>query len=191
MEPPKVLLENCRLDNRKAHHELYVMCFSVLYAVCCRYYINRDDRMAALNMIFFKIIRNVDKYLKKERALAFEAWIKRIAINYIIDEFRKEKRYSETIELNDTTPEEIHPTIDDVILNENKEALLRIIDLLPSMSRTVFNLYFVDGYKHEEIAMMLGISSNTSKVHLFNARKKLQELIASANSNQLRTKTAM
>jgi len=147
--------------------------------------------MAALNMIFFKIIRNVDKYLKKERALAFEAWIKRIAINYIIDEFRKEKRYSETIELNDTTPEEIHPTIDDVILNENKEALLRIIDLLPSMSRTVFNLYFVDGYKHEEIAMMLRISSNTSKVHLFNARKKLQELIASANSNQLRTKTAM
>ena len=191
MEPSKVLLENCRHDNRKAHHELYVMCFSVLYSVCCRYYINRDDRMAALNMIFFKIIRNIDNYIKKERSLAFEAWIKRIAINYIIDEFRKEKRYTETIELKDTTPDEIHPLNEDMILNENKEALMRIIDLLPSMSRTVFNLYFVDGYKHEEIATMLGISSNTSKVHLFNARRKLQELIASTNNNQLRTKTAM
>jgi len=55
-----------------------------------------------------------------------------------------------------------------------QEAIQNSIDALPEMSRAVFNLYAVEGYKHEEIGEMLNISANTSKVHLFKARQKLQ-----------------
>jgi RNA polymerase sigma-70 factor (ECF subfamily) len=49
---------------------------------------------------------------------------------------------------------------------------------LPASSRSVFNLYVIDGYKHKEISEMLDISVGTSKWHLSNARKELQDLIA-------------
>ena len=59
----------------------------------------------------------------------------------------------------------------------DKEELQHAISQLPPMSRAVFNLYAIDGYKHEEIAQLLGISSGTSKSHLFRAKKKLRELL--------------
>jgi RNA polymerase sigma-70 factor (ECF subfamily) len=67
---------------------------------------------------------------------------------------------------------------------------MKAIENLPAMSRTVFNLYAIDGYKHEEIAGMLGISSGTSKAHLFRARKKLQEMLSELKKKAI-TKTVV
>ena len=55
------------------------------------------------------------------------------------------------------------------------------------MNRAVFNLYVIDGYKHEEIGKLLGISSSTSKVHLHRAKKTLRELIGEIRNNDRMT----
>jgi RNA polymerase sigma factor (sigma-70 family) len=178
MNPSPDLLERCRQDDRKAHHELYVMCFPVMYSVCSRYYVNKDDRMSALNMIFLKLVQGMGSYMKKYAEVPYEQWLRKISVNYIIDEFRKQKRYRELISLYDDTPHDQLQMQEEETMIYDKEELREAINQLPVMSRTVFNLYAIDGYKHEEIATLLGISSGTSKSHVFRARKKLQEVLS-------------
>jgi RNA polymerase sigma factor (sigma-70 family) len=191
MRPAPELLEQCRRDDRKAHHELYVMCFPIMYSICSRYYNNKDDRMSALNMIFFKLILNMNDYVKKHNHVPYEQWMRRISINYIIDEFRKQKRYLDLISLREEMPEDLHPYQTEVELKYNKEEIQQAIEQLPPMCKTVFNLHAVDGFKHDEIADMLGISTGTSKAHLFKARKKLQEMLNGVNKSAEWNKTQM
>lgn len=169
MRPASELLEQCRRDDRKAHHDLYVMCFPIMYSICSRYYINKEDRMSALNMIFLKLIVNMGAYLKRNQHIPYEQWMRRVSINYIIDEFRKQKRYQDLISLREEMPEDLHPFQNEVDLKYDKEEVQHAIEQLPPMCKTVFNLHTVDGFKHDEIADMLGISTGTSKAHLFKA----------------------
>lgn len=183
MNPSGKLLADCREDNRKAHYELYQMCFRFILSVCARYYVNHDDRMSALNMIFFRMIKNMNQYLKKEKNVPFELWVRKISVNYIIDEFRKNKKYKENIDLQEFyTDDQMNIGIDQLGVKINSEQITAAVSQLPEMNRAVFNLYVIDGYKHEEIASMLGISENTSKVHLHRAKNKLKEIL-----NEVRT----
>lgn len=184
MQPPRALLENCRTNDRKAHHELYVMCFPLLYTICTRYHRNDEDRMSSLNLIFLKLVQQMGKYLPRHLEIPFEQWMRRVALNHIIDEFRKQKRYRELIRLDEETPESDHPFEERDALPFDREEIHQAINSLPDGSRTVFNLFVVDGYRHEEIADMLGISVGTSKAHLFKARKKLQELLQRQNEGK-------
>ena len=134
--------------------------------------------MSALNMVFVKIVKNISSYMPKENSIPFELWIRRITINHIVDEFRKNKVYRENHDSRDLQEEEyLHPHYDPALERAKLEEILFAIDRLPAMNRAVFNLFVLDGYKHEEIAGMLKISTNTSKVHLHRAKKKLQEFL--------------
>lgn len=178
MTPSPELLERCRKDDRKAHYELYSVCFSFLLSVCKRYYINREDMEASLNHIYLKIIKNISGYIKKSEAIPFDLWVRRIAINHIIDEFRKNKRHAENIDYREIhEAEEIHPLMNPDFSSEKLEEILDAIKQLPAVNRAVFNLFVVDGYKHEEIAKMLHISAGTSKAHLHRAKKRLREML--------------
>jgi RNA polymerase sigma factor (sigma-70 family) len=184
MKPSGELLNQCKDDNRKAHYELYQMCFSFIVSVCARYYVNHDDRMAALNMIFFRMIKNIRQYISKSDHVPFELWVKKISVNYVIDEFRKNKKYKEVIDLQELyTDDQLNQSNDPVGIKMNTEVITDAIAELPAMNRTVFNLYVIDGYKHEEIAQMLGISENTSKVHLHRAKNKLKEILKNVRAD--------
>lgn len=134
---------------------------------------------AALNHVFVKIIKNISAYLKKSENIPFELWVRRIAINHIVDEFRRNKRYRESLdyrELNEA--EDLHPVTHSAAFDsEQLEEIQDAIKQLPEMNRAVFNLFVVDGYRHDEIAEMLHISAGTSKTHLHRAKKKLRELL--------------
>ena len=107
--------------------------------------------MSSLNMIFLKLIQHMDDYLKRGDDVPFEQWLRRVSVNHIIDEFRKEKRYKELISLNEETPDDLHPVNFEMETKYDTEEIQRAIDSLPTMSKTVFNLYAIDGYKQEEI----------------------------------------
>jgi RNA polymerase sigma-70 factor (ECF subfamily) len=62
--------------------------------------------------------------------------------------------------------------------------LLKMIQSLSNAYRTVFNLYVMDGYKHEEIAQELGINIATSKSNLARARAKLREMVQQKLNDQ-------
>lgn len=95
-------------------------------------------------------------------------------MNTSVDHYRANLKYRNTIDLN--AADSVR-TKDDVHQKLNYEDLLTIIQSLSPSYRTVFNLFAIDGYTHEEIASKLGISIGASKSNLFKARKKLQEAI--------------
>jgi RNA polymerase sigma factor (sigma-70 family) len=168
------LINLCIKQERKAESALYKYCFTKLMPVCYKYYQNKDDIVEQVNKAYFKILNSLKTYDKEK---SFDAWIKTIMVNTIIDEFRvNNKRNSLFI---DKSTEDIETTFHPFDLNQ-AEAKLTADDInihvqqLPEASKLVFNLFAVEGYNHKEIAEKLGISEGTSKWHVNNARTILK-----------------
>lgn len=144
--------------------------------ICLRYAKDRDTASEMLNMGYMKILKSLSTY-KPE--IPFKAWIRKIMVNTLIDEYRKNKREREKL----TYVEQYYDSSDFSDVNEavsrmDFSAILDHINALPEATRKVFNLYAIDGYSHKEIGELLGISEGTSKWHLNAARQKLKEQIA-------------
>jgi RNA polymerase sigma-70 factor (ECF subfamily) len=172
------LLKKCINNDRKAHYELYKLCYTFIMRVCYRYYTSKDDALSVHNESFLKIVLNLEKY---KGEAPFEAWMRRIVVNTIIDNYRKTKKLKELVQYIDTNaPDFVEPPPPEgpeAELKMEADDIYRLIHLLPPMCRKVFNMYVVDGYSHREIAETLQISEGTSKSQLFDARKKMQQMI--------------
>lgn len=145
--------------------------------VCVRYVKDDGEARALLNAGFLKILTKLDSY---KSHVPFEAWTRRIMINTIIDQYRKDKKYREQIIVTDL--EEAGETNHSVDYNYaeqhfDAEELMEYVRQLPPVSQQVFNLFAIDGYSHKEISKMLKISVGTSKWHVSFARKTVIELI--------------
>lgn len=165
----KELIELAAESNRRAQHQIYSK-FSPKMLSVCRQYI-KDLHQAEDIMItaFMKVFTNLKKF-KHEGS--FEGWIRRIMINECISYIRVQKKIM-FIE-NENYFEESFNNIESQFSIEDLQFL---IDSLPDGYKMVFNLYAIEGYKHQEIAIMLGINEGTSKSQLSHARKMLQNNI--------------
>jgi RNA polymerase sigma factor (sigma-70 family) len=169
------LIAACIKQDRKAEYELYRLSYSYLMSICMRYSRDKDSASEALNAGYLKILKNLVNYRPD---VPFKAWIRRIMVNTLIDEYRRRRREKEKV----SYVENYFETAD---FSEVNEALSRIsylqildqINLLPEATKKVFNLFAIDGYSHKEIGAMLMISEGTSKWHLNSARQKLKEYI--------------
>jgi RNA polymerase sigma factor (sigma-70 family) len=186
--PALELLIKCTRDDRRAHFELYSLCFAELVSICRRYFKNDDEIKSAVNESFLKLIVSLDTLINNYSSLHFYSWMRKITVNHIIDVYRKNKRYRDQI-ISTEDEKLVHISDLDQKINrvESKEELQEIeraIGALPMMSRTVFTLHVIDGFKHEEIGEMLNISANTSKVHVFKARTQLKQMLTGLNVSQ-------
>lgn len=164
--------------DRKAEYQLYKESYSYLMSICMRYSRDKDTASEILNMGYLKILKNLQNY-KPE--VPFKAWIRRIMVNTLIDEYRKNKREREKV----TYVEQYYDKSDFSDVNEalskiNCAQIMEMIARLPEATKKVFNLFVIDGYSHKEIGEMLEISEGTSKWHLNSARQKLKEFIESS-----------
>ena len=148
-------------------------------SVAYRYKNNEEDAKSLAISSFLKVLKNIEKY-KDE--IPFEAWIRRISINNAIDDFRKNLRRKDIIEYNDKIKFEKNYTINEYELEINAEELNDMLFLLPKATNVVFNLFAIDGFSHKEISEKLGITTNTSKWHVKEARKKLKTLLLKKQS---------
>lgn len=165
----KELINQASENNRHAQQRLYST-FSPKMLSVCRQYI-KDLHQAEDIMItaFMKVFANLKKF---EHKGSFEGWIRRIMINECISFIRVQKKIK-YIE-DESYFEETHSNTDSQF---NVEDIQFLIDSLPDGYRMVFNLYAIEGFKHQEIAKMLGINEGTSKSQLSHARKMLQHQI--------------
>lgn len=138
----------------------------LLFSVCRRY--ARDEAMAKdfLQDSWVRIYSNMDKY---DPARPIEAWIKKITVNECLKNIRRNKNKFE--ELKDVNINLSETPIDKL----NNEDLMKLVDALPSVFKTVFNLYVIDGYSHKEIATLLHISEATSRSKLARGRAWIKE----------------
>ena len=177
MSITKELLYKAGQGDERAQYELYRHVFPLLMSICSRYHRDEQDAVAALNLGFLKILNNHHKYVEPVPLLA---WLRRIMINTLIDEFRKSKKYKEqTVLVEDMHAGQFAGAVDwnEADRRFSVQQLERLIQKLPPMTMRVFNLFAIDGYSHLEIGEMLSISDGTSKWHVSSARKQLQEWI--------------
>ena len=129
-----------------------------------------------VNLAFAKIMLNLKKY---DRSRPLKAWARQITVNCILDELRKSKSYKEAIALGNESPQLINASDNNYtsIGSNLSEVIQRKLGELHPVTRSVFNLYAIDGYKHREIGEMLGISEGTSAWHYSEARKKVKEYL--------------
>lgn len=160
-------IDELRQGKRAAQHEVYNLLSGKMLSVC-RQYIS-DIHYAEDVMVtgFMKVFTSVGKY---ENRGSFEGWIRRIMINESISFLRSRKELS-YIEDEKITQSEV----EDIESDLSVEDIQLLIDNLPEGCRTIFNLYAVEGYKHQEIAELLRIKEGTSKSQLAQARKLLQQ----------------
>lgn len=151
----------------KAQRMFYEKFSNRFLAICCRYI---SDRMAAEDLMVESMMKIFDKVSQFGFKGSFEGWTKRLVVNEALMYLRSKKMLEVAIdEVNES-----HNSYDQSLDFESDE-LLKLIQSLPNGYRTVFNLYAIEGYNHNEIADMLGISEGTSKSQLSRARAILQE----------------
>lgn len=170
------LIHGCIEGDRRCQQQLYERFYGKMMVVCMRYAKDDDAALDAFQEAFIKVFDNLSAYSGNG---SFEGWIRRIMVNTSIDHLRKNKRLNEMYVVNEeiTSDETIEePTIDEVERLSFKDLMVYIQQLSPAY-RSVFNMYVVDGFSHQEIADELGISVGTSKSNLNKAKKNLKKLL--------------
>ncbi|HEY0056029.1 MAG TPA: sigma-70 family RNA polymerase sigma factor [Pedobacter sp.] len=165
------IITGCKSRDRKCQKELYKLYFGFSMKICLRYAEHKEEAIEIVNDGFMRVFTNLSKY---DSGRPFNSWLSTIMINTSIDYYRKRIRRSKMEELNSNHEVEEH---EHILSKINYTDLIRLVQNLSLSYRTVFNLFVIDGYNHEEIANMLSISVGTSKSNLFKARHKLKEML--------------
>ena len=164
------LVKACKKEDPQAQKTLYKQYSPVLFAICRRYLSRPEDAEDVLVEAFLKIFSQIHQY---NNLGSFEGWMKKIVVNECLMFLR---RHTPEVTEMENHPSPISKELPADVKLAGRD-ILKMIDSLPSGYRTVFNLYVVEGYKHREIAELLGISINTSKSQLILAKKRMQELL--------------
>ncbi len=170
------LIKRCKKYDRVAQKELYLRYADLLMNTATRYAKDCAQAEDLVHDTFIKIFQNIDKY--KEQGNSFEGWIKRILINEALKGFRKSNRMENMEEESLLAIASDDSTIIDGLQAED---VLNLLNKLPEGCKTIFNLYVIEGYKHEEIGQLLNIKASASRAQLSRAKKMLKRLLQSTN----------
>jgi RNA polymerase sigma factor (sigma-70 family) len=166
----QALAKACARCNQRAQRQLYDAYVDVMYNTAYRYCFNREVTEDILQITFTKVFKAIKQYDAQKGSL--KAWIRRICVNTAADVLKKEARW-------EGHWDEQWDVIDHRGAYDELEAeyLLQLIAALPNELRTIFNLYEIEGYSHEEIAQLMEINVNTCRVYLSRAKQKLRKAI--------------
>ncbi|MBO9702433.1 MAG: sigma-70 family RNA polymerase sigma factor [Sporocytophaga sp.] len=185
------IIKGCKQKDIKYQKMLFNLYAGKMKYVCLRYLSSNEDAEDAVQEGFIKVFSSIDTY---EARGVFDGWIRKIFVNIALMALREKKKKNENSPMStiheDLYADEDHQMeeeIDHTEINPDKidfnvilkadfsqEELLSCVSSLDEIFRVIFNLYFIDKFKHAEIASMLQIDENTSRTRLLRARKKIQ-----------------
>ena len=182
MMSDRQIIELCAKYDRKAQQMLYDKYSRLLLGVCLRYATDKAEAEDILQDSFLKIFYNIKDFTGSG---SFIGWLRKVAVNTAITHYHKNLKYRYHVDIEDYVSVEIGITSFEEDFFTSDE-LYKVLNELPTGYRMVFNLYAVEGYKHKEIAEILGIDTNTSKSQYSRAkaviRDKLEKLGRLKNS---------
>ncbi len=168
----QAILVGCLQNDASAQRELYNRYSPKMLSVCYRFGQSREDAEDMLQEGFIKVFTQIHTFQNKG---AFEGWVRRIIVHTCINFLKKNKKFSENIDLDHAgyleVKEETMPSI------MQAKQIIECIRLLPLGYRTVLNLYALEGYSHKEIANMLDIEESTSRSQFTRAKTMLEMIL--------------
>jgi RNA polymerase sigma-70 factor (ECF subfamily) len=165
------LVRRCADGDIRSQELLYRRYFSFAMSVCIRYARDESEAMEIVNDSYMKVLDSLKGY---DHSRPFKSWYGRILVNTAIDNYRKNLKNNEHISIDTLTETgENDPEIEaELSVND----ILTLFRHLPANLKITFNLYETEGYSHEEIGRMMGVTASTSRSNLARAKKMLREL---------------
>jgi RNA polymerase sigma-70 factor (ECF subfamily) len=145
-----------------------------MFGVCLRYANNPYDAQDLLQEGFIRVFSKLHHY-RGDGSL--EGWIRRIMVTTSINYCVRKIKTNREVDLSEANSAATFSA--DALSIMTTEELLGVIRELPVGYRTVFNLFVIEGYSHNQIGEMLGINENTSKTHLHRAKALIRKRLAS------------
>lgn len=168
----KETIKGCRKRQRKSQKKLYKRFYAYGMSITLRYAESRDEAAEILNDAFMKVFTNIKKY---DTDRPFKPWLRQIIVNTAINHYHKTKDHL-MVDQIDFGDNEIRSE-EEILSGITYDEIIEMVQELTPAYRTVFNLYVIDGFKHREIADMLGIAVGTSKSNLSKAKQNLQSIL--------------
>jgi RNA polymerase sigma factor (sigma-70 family) len=172
------LVKYCQKNDKKAQEILFLRYSERLFRLSNRYVRSAEDAEDCVITAFAKIFSAICGFTYHGEG-SLEGWLRRIVINQSLMCLRKDYSFALTESIDNTMPV---TDLSELSKLEADDILTMILDL-PVGYRTVFNLYAIDGYSHEEIGKALNISESTSRSQLFKARALLKKMLVKAGYN--------
>lgn len=150
---------------------MYKLYYGYAMSVAIRYVNGESEAITVTNDAFMKVFKHIQKF-DVERD--FKPWFRRIVVNTALNRLSKQEKYRQ-----ETTMDAANQIADreEILSQISYQELVKLVQSLSSAYRSVFNMFVIDGFRHEEIARTLGISVSTSKSNLVRARKKLRDML--------------
>ncbi len=172
----ELMLAGSIKNNAAAQEELYNRFSPRMLGVCYRFAKNREDAEDMLQEGFIKVFTQLHQY-RNEGAL--EGWIRRIVVHTCINILKKNKKFSESVDL--IHAKGIHIREDMIPSIMQAKQVVECIRILPLGYRTVLNLYAIEGFSHKEIGLLLDIEESTSRSQYTRAKAMLEEILVKKN----------
>ena len=168
----EAILQGCLKNEAAAQRELYNRYSPKMLAVCYRFAHNREDAEDMLQEGFIKVFTQMHQY-RNEGAL--EGWIRRIIVHTCINNLKKNKKFSDSLDIIHAHSVHVNEEMIPSIMQAKQ--VVECIRMLPLGYRTVLNLYAIEGFPHKEIAGMLDIEESTSRSQYTRAKAMLEEIL--------------
>ena len=166
----ELIIQGCIQKKGKFQEILYKKFFGYALSVALIYNRERNDALEVVNDSFMKVFSGIGKY---DPSKPFLGWLRKIVINTSIDHLRRNSRKHLFVEAEKQVIPDDSPN---VTIHLAAQDIVKLLNVLPHYHRTVFCLYEIDGFSHEEIAAQLGIPTSSSRVYLTRAKQQLREL---------------
>ena len=177
----KQLLNDCQKGIKSSQSKLVRRYSGMLMKVSRRYVSDQASAKDVVQESFILIFRYIDKF---KNTGSFEGWIRKITVRCALQWIGKSHFKKET----SLTNLEVNDSVDPAIFNKlGIEEIKRLVAELPVGYRTVFNLNVMEGYNHNEIGELLGITESSSRSQLTRAKRLLKKKLESINITKYRS----
>lgn len=166
------IIDGCVSGDQKSQFKLYKLYYKAMYNASLRIVNNSTEAEDIMQDAFLAAFEKIDTYGGK---VSFGAWLKKIVINKSLDNIKKKRVELIPIKEQEYRIEDESSNKESGIPEVSVENIKNCINKLADGYRIVLSLYLIEGYDHEEIGQILGISGSTSRSQFTRARKKLIE----------------
>ena len=174
----KELVSGCIRKDRDAQGELYARYASRLFTLCFRYLEDTEQARDLMHDSMIKALDNI-KSFRNDSEGSLYVWLRKITLNMVFDTLRQNTRFMEiSIELvSDDDLQSVEETDDEPDQEIPESVFKQVISTLTPVRRAVFNMYYIDGFSHKEIAKALDITERGSTSILAKARASVRKAI--------------
>ena len=175
------LIVSVRKGDRAAFKQVYQACIRYVYSITKRYVSNPSDHPDVIQEIFARLYLSIGTFDAGKGD--FKTWLRRLTINQCMQHYRQGKSprlYAPLEVVSNRSADAKEP-----FSQMTKEEIAAYLQKMPEGYRQIFMLVVLDGYSHQEVAELLGISAETSRSQLSRAKKWIKEHLSLFNRQRL------